>query len=330
MDYSKLETMLEIQKEGKRIIFEIYYDNKKDFLNDAKEYLKLHNNLAKEIKILVDTITYGNPSNTFYVNDTNDDYSPNYIWHFQEILKLYSRDKIRGLRRAMDFKKKAKVFENQIEMFRNRYINADLYLDTLEEIKDAIEKENNIKKKTKYVEIENISNASLDKEIIHDIYLSGYSFIDYAFYNPIDISACYTYFGNINENSKNKEAIEIKHRESKTIPLILEIIERINNDDLDIIEYFEITKLNPTKLIFFAKQYGLRSYKLNNFISSYKDSSIINVEKVFNGKLIISNQEVPLSTKKEAVNYLNAINAPINSMSYNAMIKRLVNKKTSN
>ena len=35
MDYSKLETMLEIQKEGKRIIFEIYYDHNQDFLNDA-------------------------------------------------------------------------------------------------------------------------------------------------------------------------------------------------------------------------------------------------------------------------------------------------------
>ena len=240
---------------------------------------------------------------------------PNYACELYNILNAYNKDKIIGIRKAKEFKKKRDQFLAIIKKFEEKYDNAEDYLDTLYEIANSYD---NNEVKTKYV--------SEKRKLLNEIYNSGLSFIDYCFYNFIGIKNFYNYLYT-SKDSKNKMAEEILNRDIKTLPQIKELLNKIINDELDPVEYYETTKINPNQFFGFAREYKLASAlgKVFDFVTkidSYAQN--INVEFELENKLVINSIEVPQEIKEEAINYLKKIDAPLTSINYNTMIRRLI------
>ena len=244
---------------------------------------------------------------------------PNYARELHNILNTYNKDKNIGIRKAKDFKKKQDQFLAIIKRFEDKYDNAEEYLDALYEIADSYDDK---KVKTKTI--------SEKRKLLNEIYNSGLSYIDYCFYNYINIKNYYPYLYSLKEKN-NKMAEEILNREIKTLPKIKELVDKIINDEIDPVEYFEITKMNPNQFFGFIKEYKLACSigKIFSFVTKIDlNAQNINIDFELENKLVINSVEISREMKEEAINYLKKIEAPLTSINYNTMIKRLI--KSSN
>ena len=242
------------------------------------------------------------------------------------ILKAYSENKDKGLRVAKEYIKTRKAYLSFVEHFKKKYVNAEDYLADLEEISKVFDKKEEKKCKT-FINNENFKDDPAEKlNFLKKIYDSGLSLMDYFYYNyvPIDFNRFFSY----RCDKKDKQALAIVKRNNTTYPLVVQLINKINNDEIDYVGYYETTKLNPCYIVAIAKENNIYTAQLAKFISKLRLNRPVNVEKELNGELVINEQYISRELKEEAIRYLNSIDAPIDLALYNNMVRRLVKKSS--
>ena len=329
----KIEALLEIQSDGIKVYYEDFYDNLKDLYVDIKKYLRKNPERKEEICILMNTIEKGNKNNVFYLNNTLHENNPEYAFKFQEILKLYETDIDKAVKKAQNFREKKDNFLYFVNKFSKKYINSKLYIDALNDIANHLENDEKVKRKT-YINYEAFSDIENNKITLDLIYDSNLSVLDYAFYNRINYGDVNAYIStSIKNKTTNSKINEIYKRKSKTLPIILDIANKIINNQIDIIEYYELTKLSLIAFKRIVNQNNIKSPILNEFVRDNTNNFTINntyeknkvlIDRELNSKQIINNQEISNETKLSAYNYLEEIEAPLTYRNYNIMIKKLI------
>ena len=251
---------------------------------------------------------------------------PDYAFYLYKILKAYNISEEKGIRVAKETVKTSKKLSSMIEKFQKYYANADDYVKNLYDVMFALNNKTP-KKQTTYLPYEKATPERTEKaNIVKNIYESGLSMLDYFFYNPTPLGVS-TYF-NERCHRQDKSALEIKRRENTTYSTIIDIINKINNKELDYVEYFEITKLNPYHLIAIAKENNLYTDELAKFINLLRTNKPVDVERELNGVLVINEEVIPRKVKEQAIEYLNSINAPMDVVVYDNMVRRLIKKSS--
>ena len=246
---------------------------------------------------------------------------PNYAFKFHKILNAYRINKEKGIRLSKDLIKGKVTFSNAIEKFKEKYSNYSEYIDDLNCILSAYD--NKEKKESTYVNSYKVRNdRKEDIELLQNIYESGQSIIDYYFYNKVSINF-YSFFKN-RVKLNDQIAVEIDLRENKTEPILLDLIKKIDSGDIDYVGYYEITKLNPYYLMIIAKENNIYSENVSKFINLLRNSNRINIQTEINGNLVIDSMKVSKETKEQAIEYLKSIEAPIDAVNYNNMVRRLI------
>ena len=239
-----------------------------------------------------------------------------------KILNAYKENNDKGIRVAKEYFKSEKAFQKAIDRFEKAHINADEFLDDLNDILPSYG--NVVKKEKGYINRSIYRDTEAMRKVLIAIHESNLSLLDYCFYNSTTFGFA-TYFGECIRRN-NKKAIEIKNRKDKTYKVIIEIINKINNEELDYVGYYETTNLNPYLLINIARENDLYTDVLARFISVLRANNQLNIEKELNGVLVISEEEIPREIKEQAIEYLNSINAPMDTVVYNNMVRRLIKK----
>lgn len=263
----------------------------------------------------------------FTLNESflSQEYS-NSAFKIYKILIAYNENKEKGIRVAKELIKSKSNFNRIVEFFKNHYSNAEDFLSILDDIADSYDTKE-VKKSTKYVDREKLSNDNTEKKaLLKKIHKSGLSVMDYYFYNSTPIG--FNKFFSERCSSNDKLAIDIARRENKTYPLIIDIIIKINNDEIDYVGYYEATKLNPYHLIAIARDNDIYTDTLGIFVRALRLNKQLNIEKELNGVLVINEEQVPRSIKEQAINYLNNIDAPVDTVVYDNMVKRLIRKSS--
>ena len=263
----------------------------------------------------------------FTIEDSflNREYT-NSAFKMYKILKAYSENRDKGIRVAKEYIKSKNTFINTVGYFQKQYSNADEFLDAIEDIALSYD-EKKTKKPTGYINTETIKRDTNEKKmILKKIYDSGLSMLDYFFYycTPLGFS---TYFGERCLRN-DKLALEINKRKDKTIPLIIEIIDKINNSEIDYVGYYETTRLNPYHLIAIAKDNDMYTDILARFVSTLRTNNRLNIQNELNGTLVIEEEQISREIKEQAIEYLNSINAPMDTVVYNNMVRRLIKKSS--
>lgn len=250
---------------------------------------------------------------------------PNFAFKLHKILNAYKLNKQKGYRIAKELFKSKKTFEDIIDSFSNKYINANDYLDDLYDILSSYD--NEVKKLNQYVNNDALKyDNNKRKKLLDSIYDSGLSLLDYSFYNYVPISFA-SYFSD-KLNRKSPKAIKISLRENNTMPILIDLLEKIIENKVDYVGYYELTKLDPYYLIKIAKDNNLYKPIVSDYIKKIRQNYRLNIENVLNGKMVIDEKEVSKEIKEQAINYLNSIDAPVDAVNYNTMVRRLINKSS--
>ena len=263
-------------------------------------------------------------TNIFSLDESFLNYdNPKYVFNLYKILYAYKDNKEKGIRIAKEEIKSKDFFLKIIEKFKKNFINANEFLSDLNDITLSYD-EKNKKTNNSFYSCVSKEEQEEDEKLLKVIYDSGLSKIDYFFYNYTPISFNQYFYNRCYSN--DEIALEINNREDKTMPLLLIILKSINNKEIDYVGYYELTKLNPFLLISIAKENNLYTKVVANFIRMLRTSESVVIERELNGTLVINSEEISKETKKQAIEYLNSIEAPIDSVVYNNMIKRLIKK----
>ncbi len=322
MHMENIEEMYELMKKGEKFFLEAYYSDKRSFLKDCKLFLSKNPDKYNEIKILIKIINNKDKTSVFYTNSLYNIHEKKYVFNFQKILNEYFINKERAYKIANDLYLKPNNFNRDLNYFNNQFINSEIFIKDLMDICNHIEIKSSKKKDGKYVPDNTLITNPNYLDIVYD---SGLSLIDYAHYNLIDYTE---YSESIYSRSCNK-AKEVRKREDKTIPTILDIIKKIANNELSYVEYFKLSKLNFYMLKRIACENNLYSKEVAIFVNKYiKQNSIINKEVELRVKKVIKNVEVPHEIIEEALNFLEDNNIPLTKKTYNEVLHELVKKRT--
>ena len=320
MSYIKI--MLMELKNGKRIRLCDYYVNPMKFYDDLEFYrlTNLNNKeLQNELNILARTVRETNDKNVFRLDqviEANEEET--YKLVIQKILKLYKKDKVKAYEEAALFKLDSNDFNKIIIQFRKDFINADLFVEDLMDISKNVKILNESEKGIKHREL------TYKERLIESVYESNLSLIDYSFYNYIGNEFDKYVYRDLNRVSPKYK--EIAKRKDTTTDKILEIIDKINKEEINILEYYETTKLHPFLLTTVASKHNKLTHNFRLFIKKF-NSPRVSPEGEKKGTLIISSVKVDDDMIDEAFRYLKKINAPATNATYKAMVRRLVQEK---
>ncbi len=172
-------------------------------------------------------------------------------------------------------------------------------------------------------------NRTLAAYYLEQIYESNLSFFDYSFYNYMP----FPYYGNIGRMCLMKlfagidkeKTEEILSREDKTKEKAEEIIKKIADNNLDIIDYYKMTKLSP---IFLNSDFA--KYKRNPIICDlFKGltTDTTTLEKEERITFISSGIEVPQELKELAFKELEEQKLPLTNATYRALVRRKIKRE---
>ena len=317
-----IQDILKKQREG--LYFSVADKNKA--IRDIDIILKRGDGiLDKELTILKDTIEFGNLYNTFFLNSIFNASTPTYADKMQLILIAYKSSKEKALSKVSSLFHTSKTFKSKIIAFESKFINSSLYISVLEELLNLMIEleEKNSKKQTTFVN-KNVFKDIPDIELIDMIYESSLSLLDYSFYYKIN----YRKVRNDLLKNRNSKYFEILQREDKTIPLILDIINKINNKEIEVIDYYKLTKLDPYNLKKIVSEYNLQGKEIGKFIKaliSLKKDKI--KESQVDLQFEIDKNEIDMQTKKDAIDHLQQIDAPLGFKNYRDMVRKLVKQQ---
>ncbi len=317
-----IEQMLQDQKNGKRIKLDNYYTNKLKFYDDFEIYKSMHQtnkDLQRELDILYRTIKEKNDNYIFYLDKEFLNNEGNYKEIIQKLLIIYQKDKQSAYDLACKYKKSQREFNKVISLFKKNYINADIYMDSLLDISNYIYTHTNHYQSKKAIK------NDYKHDLLNKIYESKLSILDYSFFydlgSEFDKFTIYSF-----KKMNNPKAKEVLARKDKTENQIINILDKITNNEINVLEYYEITKLNPILLT----QQAVKHKKLNQnyrlFACKLTNSESTTLKKELKAYQVISNIEITDEIKIDAFNKLDEIGAPKTISTYNIMVRRLIKK----
>ena len=318
-----IKQMLEDQKSGKRINIEDYYDDTMSFYDDFEVYklLNLDNSVIQhELNILITTVKEENNDRIFYL-DKNLDNDFDYLKMIQKLLVLYHKDKQSAYEEAFKFIKAPREFNKLIIEFKASYLNADLYINDLASISNYVFNSNynkTDKPKEEIIKEQTYADILLDK-----IYNSNLSITDYSFYYSLGEEFNKKTINKLSRIDKDKYN-EIKNRKDTTIKQILSIIDKINKNDLPILDYYDLTKLNPIILNQIALKYNVKTYIFKEYLKTLNSPYKTNLKKELTTPFIISEKLVDNDTKEKAFKILEEKEIPQTVINYKAMVRSLL------
>ena len=265
-----IKKMLEDQRLGKRVKISDYYNDAFKFYDDLEIYSLINlgeKELQRELSILASTVKQENDDKIFYLDGPLPIEQENtYKIVFQQLLRLYLKDQQSAYEEAFRYVGASREFNKLINQFKLDYINADLFVPILVDISEHIRN---------YKEIETLKREkkkTYREELIDTVYDSNMSFIDYSFYNTL--SSEFDKYMYRDLNKKNPKFIEITSRENKTEEQILQIIEKISNNEISILDYYEMTKLHPIFLTMIANKHSKMSNAFRSFIKNFNSTPV--------------------------------------------------------
>lgn len=171
-------------------------------------------------------------------------------------------------------------------------------------------------------------NRTLATYYLEQIYESNLSFFDYSFYNympfPYFENTGRLYLMKLFTGIDKEKTEEILSREDKTKEKVEEIIKKIADNNLDIIDYYKMTKLSP---LFLNSDFA--KYKRNPIIRDlFKGltTDTTTLEKEERITFISSGIEVPQELKELAFKELEEQKLPSTNATYRALVRRKINE----
>ena len=171
---------------------------------------------------------------------------------------------------------------------------------------------------------QDLANYYLD-----EIFFSGLSLFDYSFNNympfPYGSSASLTRLLKTLESTDQAMYEAIITRDDTYKEQAIEIIKNIADNNLDIIDYYSMTKLNP---LFFNENFA--SYKRYNAIGDLYRALLTDtttLEKEIKVTYIAKGGVVSPELKEQVFKELERMNIPQTTGTYRALVRRKVNEK---
>ena len=315
-----IDKLLKMMKSGKNIYYNGIYSNMSEFLIDCKKYLQANPYKYNEVKLLIDIYCLNDKENAFFIDNMISRCERKYVYKLQSILKVYVIDKEKGYQIANKLYKSNSSFISAMKKFENKFINSALYMPYLIDISKHVQDEVKVKNQT-YLRY---ATLGTNREYLDIVYESGLSLIDYAHLNLIDY---HLYNEAIYSRSENK-AKEVRKRPIKYLPELLEIINKVSNNELTYIEYFKLTKLSPYVLKKIASENNINNKNLSIFYSRYSNNNPkINKELELNTQKSINNMEISRNTVEQVFDYLEENEIPVNSITYNELLRTYIKKR---
>ena len=324
---NKIDIMLNKLINFEYFDYKNYYIKEEDFLINLKEYLKKNKNKAYELSILKDIVLYGDINskdvNVLYLDKDLPLNAPNYILDIQDILRTYRKNKISAFRKVKGIYSSSN-FANKIVNFDKKFLNAELYKDMLNDILSNMTYKLDVKHCPTYVP-KNVGEAYIiDDEVLQSIYDSGLSLLDYAVKHKVD----YVKLNAVISTSKKQALAEIKERQDTVEDMLVELIKKIANNEMDFMDYYKVCKLNPLYLRPYVTKYNLQGKTISSFINKNCKDGDVTLEKEENSKIIIDGVEVPYEIKKEAIELIQEVEAPVTKFNYTTIVRKLMKKQS--
>lgn len=326
-----ISELLELNKKGNSININNYFNGERDLLVQAKDYIKKYPNKAKEVEILVNTLRERKLNHIFLLEDALIGEQPVYVHDIIKIIKMYYLNPDEAVKLAYNLRKTKHAFDYTIKLFNERYVNAELFTPVLDNISKKMASQN-INKRKNYFNADafKITALSKDEEILEALYESKQSLFDFACDNLIDISK-------ISKLLKLRTTKEMALRndiilsrpfnnEEKIVQLLYKIIE----EDLDIIDYYRICKLSPFYLRNIAKKHNINHKKLSTFLNGAivgESGALITESYEINCTSIINGVTLTKEDKVYAINYLKENNIPLTKHVFNTMLRKIAKDK---
>ena len=261
----------------------------------------------------------------------------NYDFIIRKALREYKVNKDRAARTALDglvsgARYDSSMFGKAVEAFKDRYVNSNLFMDDLLEIlRLSNEKRNEPAKRTTYLDSKSLTSkveSSTHNDIYQRVYNSGLSLRDYAHKNFVD-SKLRNFFNPVANGFDERMSQEILSRKDIFTGEILEVVNKINNEEIDIIDYYKLTKLNPVVLRTIAKENGIITATLSKFANAYANPSSDEekLDKFMVGYKVVSEEVAIDEIKSDAKLALIDNEIPLTIGCYKQMVRQLIKSK---
>lgn len=273
----------------------------------------------------------------FDLNGEENSRTDNYDFIIRKVLREYKINKDKAIRIACDSlvsgsRYNSLLFEKAVEAFKDRYVNSNLFMDDLLEIlRLSNEKRNEPAKRTTYLDSKSLTSkveSSTHNDIYQRVYNSGLSLRDYAHKNFVD-SKLRNFFNPVANGFDERMSQEILSRKDIFTSEILEVVNKINNEEIDIIDYYKLTKLNPVVLRTIAKENGIITATLSKFASAYANPSSDEekLDKFIVGYKVVSEEVASDEIKSDAKLALIDNEIPLTIGCYKQMVRQLIKSK---
>ncbi len=300
------------------------------YVNDQnRKYVDVLTNIGRISKN--DMVKY------FDINGEESKGNDNYDFIIRKALMEYKVNKDRAVRTALDGLVSgsgcgSSMFEKAVEAFKDRYVNSNLFMDDLLEIlRLCDEKRNEPAKRTTYSDGKLLTlkvESASHNDVYQRVYNSGLSLRDYAHKNFVD-SKLRNFFNPAANGFDERMSQEILSRKDTFTDEILDIANKIINEEIDIIEYYKLTKLNPVVLRNIAKEHGIITATLSRFANTYANPSSDEekLDKFIGGYKVVSEETSSEKIKLVAKQALIDMGIPLTISCYKPMLRQLIKSK---
>ena len=311
------------------------YDNEMELLSDIKKYARYYGNEDNQVYIdiltkIAEDYVPGRES-IFSFDKGAGRHRAAYVDLLERVITAYKNEgREEAVKIAYNSQDTRTKFIESLERFNSNFANSVLYKDILDDVLAGVkEKMNNraVIKRNTY--LDNKALCSTCDNFYDKVYNSGLSLLDYAHQNYVDAFNHKNYFRPDLVGCEEKMAKEIMARKDTCTAELINVINLINNDEIDIFGYYELTKINPLYLKPIAKENGLNSANLSKFITKYSNphAEEFKVDREMEGKLVIASEEVSAELKASAKQALVDLGMPLTVPYYNQMVRKLIKSK---
>ena len=329
----KIENLISYLKNGAAFYTTIEYKSNSDMKYDLKRYMRIYSNDENKVYLdilckVADEDLKNNHIFGFDIGSRRN--AASYLTLIERVLYAYKNEgKKTAVNIAFNSESTRVRFSDSYERFLSNFYNAILYKDVLDDVlKDVKEKcKSDDKKRTTY--INNKALCSTNDNIYIIVKESGLSLLDFAHRFYVDNLLHKNFLRPDVVCKDSKLASELMQRESTCLPELIDVINKINNNEIDVIDYYKLTKLNPLYLKNIAKDLGIATPNLSKFVYSNQNphSEEYKVNLAMNGTLIISNEEVSEELKQKAKQIMVDLDIPLIPNYYNKMVRKLIKSK---
>ena len=331
----KVETLIAYLKNQASFSINTLHSDEFDLLNDVKRYSRNYGN--EDNKVYLDVLTKlanefaTRKDSIFSINISVEKHRAAYVELLERIVYTYQNvSKEEAIKIAYNSLETRTKFTDALQRFYTNFANAILYKGILDEVlvgvNETLDSKVTIKRGTF---VDRGAMAYNNHDLYNRVYNSGLSLLDYAHKHFIDSFQQKDYFRPEAVGCNSKIAKVILERPNTCLDELINVINLLNEGELDIFGYYELTKLNPLFLKNIAKEHNLVTTNLSKFVSKnanpHSEESKVNKEMA--GERIINSEVVSDELKIKAKQALVELDMPLTVSYYNQKLRQLIKSK---